>query len=442
MKNSISFCIASAKNEKYYTLGVLKSLEKNTNFSEHEAVIFIDSDNQDTYEALLEYRKNKPNIKIHRNTTGFPIGSQRNVSIMFAHASKEIVIYLQSDMVVCPDFDKYFLEALDNNKNRVISAARIEPPLHPSSPEKIVKDFGLSPEEFKYQEFYQFARDLQKENRPLMDGHFAPFGCFKETYFNVIGGFDTQFRCSREDSDFIIRLKSLNLETYQSWNACVYHYTCVSSRGNDWYKQTTSAEIKNEWQSKADQEELKRFIRKWGYFGHDYRSKYQTTLVLDINTAPNLNLLSQIEPYFDKIVLNEKPVIDALISFVKYESYYFANKRWGYTQEHWDSIRHKFMGPNLEEKFIHINDYSFDDQIVIKTDLHSLHKNLKSEEVQQFMQNYNLMFHNLLTTSPESYKGKYQINCFEVEINELTDSNIIHLDTQQYLFDTNEFIFD
>ena len=49
----------------------------------------------------------------------------------------------------------------------------------------------------------------------------------------------------------------------------------MSSRGNDWYKQTSSAEIKNEWQSKADQEELKRFIRKWGYFGHDYRPKYQ-----------------------------------------------------------------------------------------------------------------------------------------------------------------------
>ena len=107
---------------------------------------------------------------------------------MFAHATKEVVIYLQSDMVVCPNFDKYFLEALDNNKNRVISAARIEPPLHPPSPEKIVKDFGLSPEEFKYEEFYKFAKDLQNENRPLMDGHFAPFGCFKETYFNIIGG--------------------------------------------------------------------------------------------------------------------------------------------------------------------------------------------------------------------------------------------------------------
>ena len=67
MKNSISFCIASAKNEKYYTLGVLKSLEDNTNFSKHEVVIFIDSDNQDTYQTLLDYKKNKPNIKIHRN---------------------------------------------------------------------------------------------------------------------------------------------------------------------------------------------------------------------------------------------------------------------------------------------------------------------------------------------------------------------------------------
>jgi hypothetical protein len=52
------------------------------------------------------------------------------------------------------------------------------------------------------------------------------------------------------------------------------------------------------------------------------------------------------------------------------------------------------------------------------------------------------MFYNLLTTSPESYKGKYQINCFEVKINELIDLNQAHLDTQQYLFDTNEFIFD
>jgi glycosyltransferase involved in cell wall biosynthesis len=105
---SISFCIASAKNEKYYTLGVLDSLKRNTQFDNHEVLIFIDSDNQNTYEALLEYRKDKPNIKIYRNTSQFPVGSQRNVSIMFSQATKDIVIYLQSDMVVCPDLTNIF----------------------------------------------------------------------------------------------------------------------------------------------------------------------------------------------------------------------------------------------------------------------------------------------------------------------------------------------
>ena len=112
----------------------------------------------------------------------------------------------------------------------------------------------------------------------------CPFGSFKSTYFDIMGGFDTQFRCSREDSDFIIRLKAGNVETLQTWDASVYHYTCVSSRGTDWYKDDSQAEIKNQWQSYADQEELKRFIRKWGYFGHDYRPKYDVTLFIDINT--------------------------------------------------------------------------------------------------------------------------------------------------------------
>jgi len=437
---SISFCIASAKNEKYYTLGVLDSLKRNTQFDNHEVLIFIDSDNQNTYEALLEYRKDKPNIKIYKNTSQFPVGSQRNVSIMFSQATKDIVIYLQLDMVVCPDFDKYFLEAIGDDKNKVVSAARIEPPLHPASPEKIVMDFGLTPEEFKADEFYTFTENLQKENRPIMDGHFAPFGLYKETYFNVIGGFDSQFRCSREDSDFIIRLKTKGLETIQTWNASVYHYTCVSSRGTDWFKTDSTAEIKNQWQSKADQEELKRFIRKWGYFGHDYKPKYKTTLVLDLNTAPDLNVLSQIEPYFDKIVLNDKTVLSQLISLVEFNSYYFANKRWNYTPEHWEEIRPKFMGPNLKEKFIYSNNYDSKDDIIIKVDYYSLIKNLSNSETQSFIQNLNLVLQNL--QSNDSYQGTYNMSCFNLEVNNLTDTNKLHLNNTQYLFDTQEFIFN
>ena len=436
----ISFCIATAKNEKDYTFSLLKSLEDNTKLDNHEIVIFIDSDNQKTYEALLKYQKGKNNVKIHRNETGFPIGSQRNVSIMFDKATKDVVIYLQSDMVVCPDFDKHFLKALDNNKNRVISAARIEPPLHPPSPEKIVKDFGLNPTDFKYKEFCKFTKDLQKEKRPLMDGHFAPFGSFKSTYFDIMGGFDTQFRCSREDSDFIIRLKAGNVETLQTWDASVYHYTCVSSRGTDWYKDDSQAEIKNQWQSYADQEELKRFIRKWGYFGHDYRPKYDVTLFIDINTAPNLGLLASIEPYFSKVIINEEAVKDALIDLANFDSYYYANKRWGYTQEHWNSIRSKFMGPYFKDRILfNKNPKQSDFDVFVTTDMYSLIKNHKDKANQDFVTNSNIILGQLLNN--EVYKGKYTIGGFEIYVNNLNDINKNHLDNKQYLFDTSEFLF-
>ena len=436
----ISFCIATAKNEKDYTFSLLKSLEDNTKLDNHEIVIFIDSDNQKTYEALLKYQKGKNNVKIHRNETGFPIGSQRNVSIMFDKATKDVVIYLQSDMVVCPNFDKHFLKALGNNKNRVVSAARIEPPLHPPSPEKIVKDFGLNPTDFKYKEFCKFTKDLQKEKRPLMDGHFAPFGSFKSTYFDIMGGFDTQFRCSREDSDFIIRLKAGNVETLQTWDASVYHYTCVSSRGTDWYKDDSQAEIKNQWQSYADQEELKRFIRKWGYFGHDYRPKYDVTLFIDINTAPNLGLLSSIEPYFNKIIINEEAVKDALIDLANFDSYYYANKRWGYTQEHWNSIRSKFMGPYFKDRILfNKNPKQSDFDVFVTTDMYSLIKNHKDKANQDFVTNSNIILGQLLNN--EVYKGKYTIGGFEIYVNNLNDINKNHLDNKQYLFDTSEFLF-
>ena len=437
----ISFCIATAKNEKDYTFSLLKSLEDNTKLDNHEIVIFIDSDNQKTYEALLKYQKGKNNVKIHRNETGFPIGSQRNVSIMFDKATKDVVIYLQSDMVVCPDFDKHFLKALDNNKNRVVSAARIEPPLHPPSPEKIVKDFGLNPIDFKYKEFCKFTKDLQKEKRPLMDGHFAPFGSFKSTYFDIMGGFDTQFRCSREDSDFIIRLKASNVETLQTWDASVYHYTCVSSRGTDWYKDDSQAEIKNQWQSYADQEELKRFIRKWGYFGHDYRPKYDVTLFIDINTAPNLGLLASIEPYFSKVIINEEAVKDALIDLANFDSYYYANKRWGYTQEHWNSIRSKFMGPYFKDRILFSkNPKQSDFDVFVTTDMYSLIKNHKDKANQDFVTNSNIILGQLLNN--EVYKGKYTIGGFEIYVNELNDINKKHLNNKQYLFDTSEFLFE
>ena len=62
-------------------------------------------------------------------------------------------------MVVGLEFDKHIIENL-TDENIVLSCARIEPPIHPESPEKITKDFGLEPDDFKYDEFKSYIKTL------------------------------------------------------------------------------------------------------------------------------------------------------------------------------------------------------------------------------------------------------------------------------------------
>lgn len=440
---SISFCITAAKNEKYYVLGLLDSLIINTEFEKHEVLILIDSDNQNQYEAFLDYKKLNPklDLKIYKNE-GDRIGYQRNISILFSHAKNDIVVYLQADMVAGNKFDYYFLEALNKNKNAIITIARIEPPVHPESPEKITKSFGLTPDEFEYDKFIEFSKELQKENRPMVWGHFAPFGMYKETYFKALGGFDTRFRCSREDSDFIIRIGATKLDALETWNAHVYHYTCVSSRGKGWYKKDDEQiEINNEWQSLADREELKRFIRKWGFFGHHYQPRYNSSLIINIDSVPNFYILEFIEPYFNKIIINDKHVLDELRRKVNFNYYYYSNHRWNYDNDKWDEVKHRFNeSDKLSDKFILLEDYDSSDDIIITTNMSKLVKDFKTPSVNQFITQSNQIFSNLVNGENDP-KGKYNIGCFDIEVNNLIDVNQNHIEGSQYLFDTSEFIF-
>ena len=342
MVKPITFCIPTANNEKEYTLLLLKSLVNNTDIDKHEILFFIDSDNQDTYTSLMEEKEKRSNIKIYRNETGYAFGTQRNVSIMFDAAKNDIVCYLQSDMVVAKDLDKFICEDLID-ENTILSFTRIEPPLHPPSPDKVVMDFGITPEEFEYNKFIDFSNDLISQNKAIMhDIHFAPFALNKNIWFELLKGFDTQFRCSREDSDFINRCRLNNIRLIQSWKTIVYHFTCVSSRGKDWFKMDIHGKYKNEVQQKADRQELLRFIRKWGKFGHDINYFYDVGLSIDLDIYANVDVLSSIEPFVSNLYLNDEMVVDHLLETTKFNSHYYSNLRFKYPKTHWDTISYKF----------------------------------------------------------------------------------------------------
>jgi hypothetical protein len=233
------------------------------------------------------------------------------------------------------------------------------------------------------------------------------------------------------------------LNTIQSWNACVYHFTCVSSRGNDWFKQNESADKKNMLQTKADQEELRRFIRKWGFFGHEYKPKYNTSLFIDIDTGVDIQLLKSLEPYFNKIYLNDQDVVQELYNQTKFDTYYYANRRWNYTTEHWESIIEGFNPVEFGKRIVYANDFEIisSNDIVISTTMYDLLKNINSQEVQGFIMNNNVVFEQLL--EQENYQGNYNLYNFDVIVNKLEDINKLHKNASQYLVpNMNTYIFN
>lgn len=400
---SISFCINTSRNEKEYLLLLLNSLKENTEIENHEILVFIDSDNQNTYETLIEYKKIIPDLKICKNTK-CPLGHQRNSAILFNEAKNDIICYLQSDMVVGLNFDQHIIKNL-TSEDIVLSCARIEPPIHPESPEKITKNFGLDPKEFEYEKFKSYVKELQNENRPNIDGHFAPFAVYKKTWFNKLGSFDTQFRCSREDSDTIIRMHLLGLKLIQSWNACVYHFTCVSSRGTGWYKNDEEANYKNELQRKADEQELKRFYRKWGYFGHMPKPVYNITFNIELDRFVDLNVLKIIEPYCTTMYLNDFNVVKQLKSQLEFESYYYSNLRWKYTDEYWENNKQFFFLNNFDERIKYKHQVQGDSIVSFKY----------SDLIKNINNNVNILI-NIQDLIHTTDIGEYEYGIFNFEI--------------------------
>lgn len=406
--NPITFCIPTAKNEKEYIKLLLNSLKENTQIHLHEILVFIDTDNQNTYDALLEYKNIIPELKIYKNPNHYPVGGQHNISVMFNAAKNDIVCYLQSDMVVGPNFDEY----INNNmisKETILSCARIEPPLHPASPDKIVKNFGITPEEFKKEEFYEYVKDLQKENRSNIEAYFAPFAIFKEVWMDYLGGFDTQFRCSREDSDFHLRANILKLKLTQCWGACVYHFTCVSSRGNNWWEKTSESDYKNELQQLADLQEIKKFIRKWGYFDHHPQPSYNITFNIHLDRFVNFDLLKNIEPYCKKMYLSDANVTNHLISQLEFDTHYYSNLRWNYPHEYWLQIKHLFNNTDFNKRIEYLSFDKTPQENIIISFIYSDLVKVWSEDIMHFIKNLNLII-------DQNDIGIFNYSCFTIEI--------------------------
>ena len=307
----ISFIIPSRNNLKYLKQAY-ESIRKNSSV-EHEICIADDFSDDGTMEWVLVQMKRDKNIQFHRNQGPKRLGHTILYDTLINdYATNDVVMIFHADMYACPGMDVAVLEHLEPGK--VVSATRIEPPLHPDGPEKILEDFGIEPEEFKEQELLDFVDEYihRGYHHPTM-GIFAPWAIYKKD-FQEINGHDPLYAPqSKEDSDIFNRFVLNGYELIQTWQGFVYHMTCRGSRFKDGAMRNPAGQVfmkgreSSEW-LEQNLRSTRNFIRKWGHMvKHDEMMypiippKYDVGFV--VNNC-NLNLLKELEPWCSTVYVD------------------------------------------------------------------------------------------------------------------------------------------
>jgi GT2 family glycosyltransferase len=319
--SNISFCLPSKNNLRYLKVAI-EYLRKNCDNPNHEILIWVDKDDDGTSTYLSTL--NDPNVRYWVNDKEIPYGIGNAYNFLVSRASNELVMMYHADMIAGKDMDVEVLAHID--KGVVVSATRIEPPLHGGEPCKITENFGLWPEEnvidgFTAARFNAYVeRYKQQYMNKITPGIFAPWLIHKEDYL-ALGGHDERLNSLAEDIDIFNRMALANYTFVQSWSAFVYHLTC---RGGQFEHAVTTEDLRqrsSEW-NKLSRTKTREFIRKWGFapMAGPLREPIVWPRIprkLNLTNCSNIqsvyDALMALEPYFTEISVDNNLVRDTYI---------------------------------------------------------------------------------------------------------------------------------
>jgi glycosyltransferase involved in cell wall biosynthesis len=297
MDQRITFVIPSRNNLEFLQLAYKSIKDLN---GEHEILVLDDASTDGTSQWIKSLNDKK--LITYRNEGPERIGIVGMFDKGIQMARTPIIMAFHADMVASPNMDKNILKHL--TPLSVVCATRVEPPLHPSGPEKLTMDWGNEVDEYDYDLNRVKLSQLEVEyTNKTTEGIFAPWCMYREDFLSI-GGHDELFAPqSKEDSDLFNRFVLNKYKIIQSWDALVYHFT---SRGSRFNKHSGGAAGVNsqEW-IHTTTKNGRNFIRKWGHFvKHDplmkpvVPHKYNVEFVVTNCQAQHLQLL---EPWCDRM---------------------------------------------------------------------------------------------------------------------------------------------
>jgi glycosyltransferase involved in cell wall biosynthesis len=319
----ITFVLPSRNNLEFLQLAY-KSIRNLLN--PHEILILDDASIDGTSEWIKSLKD--PNLIHYHNPGPERIGIVGMFDKGIEMARTEIIMAFHADMVASPNLDTNILKHL--KLGTVVSATRIEPPLHPSGPEKITQDWGNEIEDFNFDSSMEGMSYFEQQYKSkTTEGIFAPWCMYKSDYL-AVGGHDKLFAPqSKEDSDLFNRFVLNGYKIIQSWDALVYHFT---SRGSRFNKHAGGGAGKNsdEWLHTTTKNGNE-FIRKWGHFVmHDelmkpiIPPKYNIAYV--VKNCPG-QLVSVLEPWCDRIYVENQDIVNIYIDQEQKNTLFNLSKR-------------------------------------------------------------------------------------------------------------------
>ena len=388
--------IQPTRNNLKYLKWAYQAIRDNQGGHIVEICVADDASNDGTWEWCQEVlRGGDTNFKCIRNDGPERLGH----TILYDRLVNEVASYdkcmiYHADMYLCPGA----LDEIEKHigPKKIVSLTRIEPPLHPDGPEKVLADWGVEPEDFNEGEFLKWFSLVDGfKGNTITEGIFAPWA-FMKSDFQEIGGHDPLYAPqSKEDSDIFNRFQLNGVKFIQTWKGCVYHMTCRGSRFNPTL--TTPGQNSSEWEAQNIRSS-RNFIRKWGHFvQHDAMMKPiippKFNIAFVMNNG-NLSLLEALEPWCDRIYTEE--------------SFKVAGRLQDYIETEQSNTLFDLTKRVLIKKE---NDPYAENDIILEFD------------ASQFTNRSFDIIYNLSNVIAQTLKdvedplGEYQIDCFKITIN-------------------------
>jgi glycosyltransferase involved in cell wall biosynthesis len=242
-----SIIIPTWNNLDYLRL-CIESIEKNSIY-QHQIVVHVN----DGSDGTLDWVKSRGVLHTH---------SEANVGVCMAvnqaclKAENDFIVYMNDDMYVCPEWDRYLTDEINRLKTDcfMFSSTMIEP-VDTANNCVIVKNYGTSIDTFKETELLKEYQTLDKND---WNGSTWPPTIVSRKYWLITGGYSIEFSPGMSsDDDFAMKMWMAGCRIFKGVaKSRVYHFQTKS----------TARVNKNNGR--------RQFLLKWGINQSTFRKHY------------------------------------------------------------------------------------------------------------------------------------------------------------------------